>query len=333
MIRSQHQEITKLSNPYPGLFTNSGATPHMSNLTTPPQFDRIQHTDAKGHEFWVKPFLDLGTSTFTYVVSDTSGVCAVIDPVLGFDLHTGRTSTDQLDQIIDYVQTQKLKVEWILETHAHADHLSSAPRLQEALGGQIAISEKITEVQAIFKHKFDIADQFEGDHYFDVLLPIEQSFALGELEVMVMHAPGHTPADAAFLIGDAAFVGDTLFEPDLGTARCDFAGGSASELYASVGRLLSLPPETQVYVCHDYPKDREYRYVSSVAAHKARNIHVADGISEQEFVDMRTRRDKTLGLPSLLIPSVQMNIRAGKSGPSVTTDNPGGFVKVPIDLF
>ena len=303
------------------------------NKTAAARFERIQHTDASGQQFWVKPFLDLGSSTFSYVVSDASGVSAVIDPVLGFDLHTGRTSTDQLSQILNYIQSEQLSVQWILETHAHADHLSSAPRLQQALGGRIAISEKIAEVQEIFKHKFDIADQFEGDHYFDVLLPVEQSFALGSLEVMVMHVPGHTPADAAFLIGDAVFVGDTLFEPDMGTARCDFAGGSAHELYASIGRLPQLPQKTQVHVCHDYPKDREYRYVSSVAAHKARNIHVADGISEAEFVEMRTRRDQTLGLPSLLIPSVQMNIRAGKPASSVSKDNPSGFIKVPIDLF
>lgn len=281
----------------------------------------------------VKAFLDADSETFSYVVYDQAGGHGlIIDPVLNFDYPSGRTSTKLAQQQLDFVAEQGLTIEWILETHAHADHLSAAPFLREQLKAKIGIGEHITQVQAIFAKVFALEPSFNADgSQFDDLFKDEQQFKVGELSIRVLHSPGHTPADLAYLINDQAlFVGDTLFMPDVGTARCDFPGGSSQQLFQSITRLLALPAETEIYVCHDYPKaDRGHEYLTTVAKQRADNIHVRDGIDEASFVAMRDKRDATLGMPRLILPSIQVNIRAGEMPPKDAQGNI--FLKIPID--
>ena len=262
----------------------------------------------------VRPFLHAPTSTWSYVVSDhKSRVAAVIDPVLDFDIHSGLCWTAAADEIVAHVRRQRLVVEWILETHAHADHLSAAPHVKAALGGRIAIGEGICQVQRVFRDVLNLGSGFPVDgRQFDRLLGDGEEFRIGSLALRAIPTPGHTSDSLSYLIGDAVFVGDTIFMPDGGTARCDFPGGDAAVLHASIRRLYELPPQTRVFVCHDYaPDGREPRCETTIAAERAGNIHLRDGVTEAEFVALRTRRDAGLAVPRLLYPSVQANIRAG----------------------
>lgn len=267
----------------------------------------------------IQPFFDPKTWTVSYVVSDiATKQAAVIDPVLDYDFKSGHTDTNAADAMLEYVQAKGLTVQWILETHAHADHLSGARYLQEKVGGQIAIGEHIREVQATFKKLYNLERTFLPDgSQFHHLFKDGEVFRIGEVEATALLVPGHTPADMAYLVDGAVFVGDTLFMPDVGTARADFPGGDAHTLYRSMRRLLTLPPETRVFVCHDYPpKGREARWETTIAEQKASNIHVRDGISEEEFVAMRQARDATLEVPTLILPSIQVNVRAGQLPPA-----------------
>jgi glyoxylase-like metal-dependent hydrolase (beta-lactamase superfamily II) len=281
----------------------------------------------------VSAFFDAATNTISYVVSDPNGrAAAIVDSVLDFDYASGRTDTASADAIIDHVRREGLEVAWLLETHVHADHLSAAPYLQERLGGRIGIGEKITVVQDTFGKVFNEGTEFRRDgSQFDRLFRDGDSFHLGQLRVDVLHTPGHTPACLTYVIGDAAFVGDTLFMPDFGTARCDFPGGSAEDMYASVQRILSLPDETRIFVCHDYkaPGRDDYAWETTVGEQKARNVHVGGGIPKDDFVRMRTERDATLGMPKLIIPSLQVNMRAGHMPPA--EDDGTVFLKVPLN--
>lgn len=283
----------------------------------------------------VQHFFDEPTNTFSYVVRDpVSQACAVLDSVLDFDYAAGRTDVRSADEIVEYVRSNNLKVGWILETHVHADHLSAAPYLHEKLGGKTGIGAHIREVQEIFGKAFNAGTDFARDgSQFDRLFRDGDTFTIGGLECRVMHTPGHTPACLTYVIGDAAFVGDTLFMPDYGTARCDFPGGDARELYQSIRKVLSLPAETRVFLCHDYkaPGRDEYVHQTTVAEQREANIHVHDGISEEEFVQMRTKRDATLDMPRLILPSVQVNMRAGEMPPA--EDNGRVYLKIPVNLF
>lgn len=282
----------------------------------------------------VHGLFDKATWTVTYVVHAGPGsACAIVDPVLDYDPKSGRTRTDSAEKVIEYVRANGLKVEWILETHAHADHLTAAPYLKERLGGRTGIGEHIRTVQKVFKGIFNLEQAFRQDgSQFDHLFQDGEAFRVGELTGEVMHVPGHTPADIAYRIGDAVFVGDTLFMPDVGTARCDFPGGNAHTLYASMRRLLSLPPETRLFMCHDYPPaGRDVAFESTVAEQRAKNIHVHDGVSEEQFVEMRTRRDATLEMPVLILPSVQVNIRAGEMPPA--EENGVAYLKIPVNAL
>lgn len=282
----------------------------------------------------IKAFLDADSETFSYVVSDQGGGhCAVIDPVLDFDSKSGRTRTETAQHIVDYIREHKLTVDWILETHAHADHISAAPFIREQLGGRVAIGERIREVQKIFRELFNFERDFLADgSQFDHLFADGDEFRIGQLTVRVIYTPGHTPADLSYLIGDALFVGDTLFMPDVGTARCDFPGGDAATLFASIGKLLALPESTRVFVCHDYPGDkREHDCETTVGEQKRSNIHVHDGVSGSEFVAMREARDATLEMPRLILPSVQVNVRGGEMPPA--EDNGTVYLKVPINTL
>ena len=282
----------------------------------------------------VHGIFDPATWTVTYVVHDGPGTaCAIVDPVLDYDPKSGRTRTVSADKLVGYVQENKLKVEWILETHAHADHLSAAPYLKGKLGGRTGIGEQIRTVQKVFKGIFNLEPQFRQDgSQFDHLFADGEHFSIGNLSARVMHVPGHTPADVAYVIGDAVFVGDTMFMPDVGTARCDFPGGNAHTLYASVRKILSLPAETRLFMCHDYPPNgRAVAYDSTVAEQRAKNIHVHDGITEAQFVEMRTKRDATLDMPVLILPAVQINIRAGELPPK--EGNGVSYVKIPINAL
>ncbi|QHE86120.1 MBL fold metallo-hydrolase [Hydrogenophaga sp. BPS33] len=277
---------------------------------------------------------DPATWTVTYVVHNGQGSeCAIIDSVLDYDPKSGRTRHASADRVIEYVRAHDLKVRWILETHAHADHLSAAPYLRAQLGGQIGIGAHITTVQKVFKGVFNLEPGFQMDgSQFDHLFQEGESIPLGTLSGEVMFVPGHTPACAAYRFGDAVFVGDTLFMPDVGTARCDFPGGNARALYASTRKLLSLPPETRLFMCHDYPPDdRPVAFETTVAEQRARNIHVHDGVSEDAFVAMRTKRDATLEMPTLILPSVQVNIRAGELPPK--EDNGVAYLKIPLNTL
>ncbi|MES2975874.1 MAG: MBL fold metallo-hydrolase [Pseudomonadota bacterium] len=282
----------------------------------------------------IRSFFDTATWTVSYVVyAGGSPACAIIDPVLDYDPKSGRTRTVSADRLVAFVQEKNLSVEWILETHAHADHLSAAQYLRQKLGGKIAIGAAITKVQEVFKGIFHLEPDFQPDgHQFGHLLMDGEAFSIGALAATAMSVPGHTPACMAYRIGDAVFVGDTLFMPDVGTARCDFPGGDAHTLYRSVHKLLSLPPETRLFMCHDYPPPgREAAWETTVAQQRAGNIHVHDGVSEEEFVRMRKARDATLEMPVLILPSVQVNIRAGEMPPKEA--NGVAYLKIPINAL
>lgn len=282
----------------------------------------------------VESFFDEATCTVTHVVHGGPGTaCAVVDSVLDYDPRSGRTGTASADKVVDFVRGNRLEVERILETHAHADHLTAAPYLKRRLGGRVGIGEGITTVQALFKGIFNLEPAFRVDgSQFDRLFRDDEAFRIGDLAARVMHVPGHTPADVAYRIGDALFTGDTVFMPDVGTARCDFPGGDASTLHASVRRILSLPAETRLFVCHDYPPEgRGARFETSVAEQRAKNIHVRDGVSEADFVRLRRERDATLGMPVLMLPAVQVNVRAGELPPA--EDNGVRYLKIPLDAL
>lgn len=282
----------------------------------------------------VQPFFDPATWTWTYVVHAGVGTaCAIVDPVLDYDPKSGRTRTDSAQQVVDYVRAQSLSVQWILETHAHADHLSAAIWLRDQLGGSIGIGGRIPGVQDVFKKIFHLEPEFATDgSQFDHLFADDETFAIGDLRARVLSVPGHTPACVAYQVGDAVFVGDTLFPPDVGTARCDFPGGSAQTLYQSVRTLLALPGETRLFVCHDYPPNhRAPRCETSVAEQRAHNIHIHDGITEDAFVAMRTKRDAGLQMPTLILPAIQVNIRAGHMPPPEA--NGVSYLKIPINAL
>ncbi len=282
----------------------------------------------------VEPFFDPATWTWTYVVHAGQGTaCAIIDPVLDYDAKSGRTRTDSAQRVVDYVRAQRLSVQWILETHAHADHLSAAIWLREQLGGRIGIGGRIPTVQGVFKKIFHLEPEFATDgSQFDHLFADDETFAIGDLPARVLSVPGHTPACVAYQVGDAVFVGVTLFPPGVGTARCDFPGGSAQALYHSVRKLLSMPDETRLFMCHDYPPtDRAPRCETRVAEQRAHNIHIHDGISEDQFVAMRTKRDAGLHMPTLILPAIQVNIRAGQMPPPEA--NGVSYLKIPINAL
>ena len=282
----------------------------------------------------VEAFFDKATWTISYVVYDRpGGTCAVIDSVLDYDPKSGRTRTTSADRLIDFIREKDLKVAWLLETHAHADHLSAAHYLRKKVGGKIAIGAAIADVQDVFKGIFNLEPEFRPDgSQFDHLLRDGESFRIGELHAEAMSVPGHTPACMAYKVDDAVFVGDTLFMPDVGTARSDFPGGDAHALYRSVRKLLELPPQTRLFMCHDYPpQGREPAWETTVAAQRAGNIHIHDGVTEAEFVEMRTRRDATLEMPTLILPSVQVNIRAGELPPA--EDNGVSYLKIPVNAL
>lgn len=280
----------------------------------------------------IEGFYDTVTGTVSYVVYDQpQGHAAIIDPVLDYDPKSGHTKTLSADKVITFVHEQELTVDWILETHAHADHLSSARYLQAQLGGRIAIGEHITQVQAIFKKLFNLEPGFALDgSQFDHLFVDNENFQVGSLTGRALFVPGHTPADMAYQFGDAVFVGDTLFMPDAGTARCDFPGGDAHTMYQSVQRLYALPPATRLFMCHDYPPPgRDPLWETSITEQRRKNIHIHDGVSEDDFVQRRNTRDATLEMPTLIIPSVQVNIRAGDLPPP--EDNGVRYLKVPLN--
>lgn len=282
----------------------------------------------------VQAFFDPATWTVSYVVWDrATRRAAVIDPVLDYDFKSGHTGTRSLDAVLAYLDAERLGVDWILETHAHADHLSGARWLQQRVGGRIAIGERIREVQAIFKKLYNLEREFLPDgSQFDHLFGDGETFRIGEVEARALWVPGHTPADMAYLIDGAVFVGDTLFMPDVGSARADFPGGDARALYRSMHRLLELPPETTMYVCHDYPPaGRTPAWQTTVAEQRARNIHVRDGIGEDDFVAMRQARDATLDPPTLILPSLQVNVRAGQLPPP--DDNGVSYLRIPLNAL
>lgn len=282
----------------------------------------------------VTPFFDRDTNTFSYVVKDpSSDSCAIVDSVLDFDYPSGSTAYHGADAIIDYVREQGLELEWLIETHVHADHLSAAPYIQEKLGGKLGIGEHITTVQETFGKIFNEGSDFKRDgSQFDRLFQDGDTYRVGELECRAIHTPGHTPACMTHVMGDAAFVGDTLFMPDAGTARADFPGGDAETLFDSTRKILSLPDPTRIFMCHDYcPEGRELTYLTTVGEERAHNIHVKDGTTKSEFVAMRTARDRTLGMPRLILPSLQVNMRGGHfPNPE---DNGTIYLKIPVDAF
>lgn len=297
-------------------------------------FHRLNGMAKNTHQPLVHGIFDPATWTVTYVVyQQVGGECAIIDSVLGYDPKSGRTSYSSADQVVHFVREHNLRVKWILETHAHADHLTAAPYLKEKLGGQIGIGAHITAVQKVFQKVFNLEPEFKTDgSQFDMLLKVGHPLALDEVAGQIMDVPGHTPACVAYQFGDAVFVGDTLFMPDVGTARCDFPGGDAKTLYASVQKILSLPPDTRLFMCHDYPPtDRPIAFESSVAEQRAHNIHVHDGVNETEFVAMRTQRDATLEMPVLILPAVQVNIRAGELPPAEA--NGTHYLKIPLNTL
>ncbi len=283
----------------------------------------------------VKSFFDEPTFTASHIVFDpVLREAAVIDSVLDYDPASGRTSSQSAQAVLDFIKNENLTVVWQLETHAHADHLSAAPWLQEQLGGKLAIGAEITRVQEVFGKIFNAGTRFARDgSQFDHLFRDGDGFRIGEIEAIALHVPGHTPADMAFVIGDAAFIGDTLFMPDFGTARADFPGGDARQLYRSIRRLLSLPRETRLFLCHDYkaPGRDFYAWETTIGAQRENNLHVHDGVSEDEFVEMRTKRDATLSLPNLIMPSVQINMRGGRL--PEPEENGTRYIKIPLDTL
>lgn len=286
----------------------------------------------------VHSFLHEDTETYTHVLADAEQqLCAIVDPVLDFDAKSGHTSTVSIDEVITFIRDKGWQLVYVIETHAHADHISASTHIKEQLGGQLVIGKYITEVQKIFKQVFNFDTSFRTDaSQFDILTDESTLLHLGDIEITVMHVPGHTPADMAYIASDkdktAVFVGDTIFAPDVGTARCDFPGGDAKTLYHSIQQLLSLPEDTVIYLCHDYPsKGRQHCPTTTVGAQKLGNIHVKDGINEAEFVEMRERRDATLEMPRLIIPSVQVNIDAGNFPKAEA--NGIHYLKVPINAL
>ncbi len=283
----------------------------------------------------VTAFFDEETNTASYVVRDpATNVAAIVDSVLNFDPSSGRTGKHSADQMITHVRDHDLTVDWILETHVHADHLSAAPYLQKELGGKLGIGKHIIDVQEIFGKVFNAGTEFERDgRQFDALFDDGDEFHLGSIPVRTIHTPGHTPACMTFVIGDAAFVGDTLFMPDFGTARTDFPGGSAAELYRSVQKLFELPDETRVFLCHDYkaPGRDAFAWETTIGEERRNNIQIRAGVGEDEFVAMRNARDATLAMPRLIIPSVQVNMRAGNL--PAAEDNGVRYLKVPVDTL
>lgn len=281
----------------------------------------------------IEAFLDPASSTYSYVIYEADGgQCAVVDPVLDYDAAAGRTATTQADKIIAFVHEHRLRVQWLLETHAHADHLSAAPYVRRQLGGKIAIGRSISQVQNVFKTLFNLEPEFRSDgSQFDHLFAPDESFMIGNLRATALHVPGHTPADMAYVIdSNAIMVGDTLFMPDVGTARCDFPGGNANQMYASIRKLLSFPASVNLYVCHDYPPEgRKSRCMTTVGEQRSSNIHVRDGIDEVAFVAMRTQRDAGLGMPTLLLPAIQVNVRAGNLPPA--EENGVTYLKIPLN--
>jgi glyoxylase-like metal-dependent hydrolase (beta-lactamase superfamily II) len=282
----------------------------------------------------VQPFFDEATCTFSYVVFGKPGpACAIIDSVLDYDPKTARVSTGSADRLIEYVRLQGLQLHWILETHAHADHLSAAHYLRDQLVGEVVAGLAITGVQKAFKGFFNLEPDFPTDgRQFDHLMRDGETLPIGDLQLKAIATPGHTPACMAYQVGDAVFVGDTLFMPDVGTARCDFPGGDARTLYQSIRKLFNLPPQTRLFMCHDYPPEgREPQCQSTVADERERNIHVHDGVSEAQFVAMRTARDATLEMPNLILPSMQVNIRGGALPPPEA--NGVSYLKIPLNAL
>lgn len=281
----------------------------------------------------IKAFFDEPTNTVTYLVSDPATKrAAIIDSVMDFDQKSGKASYVSAQKLIDLAKAEGLTIDWVLETHAHADHLSAAPYIKSKTGAKVGIGENIRTVQTVFGKLFNASDVSRSGAEFDYLFTDGEKIKLGTLEFEVIHTPGHTPACVSYRIDDAVFVGDTLFMPDYGTARCDFPGGDARTLYRSMKRLLSLPPETRIFLCHDYhtATRKTYKWETTVAAERAENIHIRDGISEDEFVAMRTKRDATLAAPTLLLPSIQVNIRAGHLPPA--DDNGIHYLKLPVTM-
>ncbi len=299
---------------------------HAAAQITRAQFDKCLRPSIAG-------FFDEATNTVSYVVHDPkTNEAAIIDSVLDYEAASGRTSNGSADRIVEYTISNNLQVKWLIETHAHADHISAAPYLQDKLGGKLAIGRDIIRVQEVFGKLFNAGTDFERDgSQFDKLFDDGETFNVGELEGIALHVPGHTPADMAFIIGDAAFVGDTIFMPDFGTARADFPGGDAHQLFRSIRRLLSLPNETRLFLCHDYkaPGRDEYAWETTVKLQREKNVHVKDGVTEEEFVEMRTSRDKTLAMPRLIMPSVQVNIRGGHL--PEPEDNGVSYIKIPVN--
>ena len=284
--------------------------------------------------YTIQNFFDKQTSTLSYVVyCNLTKKCAVIDSVLDFDYSSGSVDYLNADKIISYINKNELELEWLIETHVHADHLSASPYIQKRLGGKIGISEKISDIQDIFGKTFNAGTEFQRDgSQFDKLFNNNDEYQIGKINCKVIHTPGHTPACTAHVIGNSIFVGDTLFMPDLGSARADFPGGDARELYRSIQKILSYPDETELFICHDYPPStREVTCSTTVGEQKKKNIHVKTSISEDEFVKIRENRDKTLNMPKLIIPSIQVNMRAGNLPPP--EDNGNVYIKVPINNF
>ncbi len=282
----------------------------------------------------IKGFFDPATWTVTYVVYEKpASPCLIIDPVLDYDHKSGRSKTTSADKVIEFVKENHLQTEWILETHAHADHISAAPYLKAKLGGKMAIGDHIAIVQSVFKKVFNLEESFATDgSQFDYLIKDGEAIAFGNLCFKSLFVPGHTPACMAYQVGDAVFVGDTMFMPDVGTARCDFPGGDAHHLYQSMKKILSLPPETRLFMCHDYPpNDRPVAFETTVAEQKRSNIHMHDGITEDQFTEMRTKRDAGLEMPVLILPSVQVNIRGGEMPPK--EDNGISYLKIPMNAL
>ena len=308
----------------------------MSDATITQAADQVRNVlEGRSSAPVVRSFFDEATFTASHVVHDpVTREAAIIDSVLDYDPASGRTGNASAQAILDYIREEGLTVAWQLETHAHADHLSVAPWLQEQLGGKLAIGAEITHVQEVFGKIFNAGTRFARDgSQFDHLFRDGERFRIGEIEAIALHVPGHTPADMAFVIGDAAFIGDTLFMPDFGTARADFPGGDARQLFRSIRRLLSLPEQTRLFLCHDYkaPGRDYFAWETTIGAQRAHNLHVHDGISEDEFVAMRTKRDATLSLPNLIMPSVQINMRGGRL--PEPEENGTRYIKIPLDTL
>jgi glyoxylase-like metal-dependent hydrolase (beta-lactamase superfamily II) len=306
------------------------ADPHLDQAAA-----QIRAAGASANRLAVEAFFDEPTNTASYVIHDpATRRAAIVDSVLDFDAASGRTSTASADAMIAFVKAHGLTVDWLLESHAHADHLSAAPYIQRELGGKLAIGREIITVQNVFGKIFNFGTEFARDgSEFDRLFEDGDTFAIGSIPAIVLHVPGHTPADMAYVIGDVVFTGDTLFMPDFGTARADFPGGNARQLYHSIRRLLSLPDETRLFLCHDYkaPGRDSYAWETTVGAERAGNIHARDGVDEDAFVDMRTKRDATLAMPKLILPSVQVNMRAGHL--PEPEENGRRYLKLPLDTL